>query len=148
MLRPYRSRGNVCASDGVDGAVEGGAEEVAHSGVHDDKILAAISLGVEDASEKNAGGADESASGFEEKTAAERADERGKGAGIGVKCWCAFAGVADAEATAEIEIVEGDAGAGEFADVTDYAGEGAAEGSEVEDLRADVSADAAPLDPA
>ncbi len=148
MACPYAGGRGAGGCDGMDGAVEGGAEEIVHGGVHDNEVFAAIALGVEDAGEQHAGGADESATGFEKETAAERADERGEGAGVGVECGGAFAGVADAEAAAEVEIVECDAGAGELADVAREATEGAAEGSEVEDLRADVSADAAPLDPA
>ena len=49
----------------MDCAVERGAQEIVHSGIHDNKTFAAIGFYVLDASEENAGVGDDSAPRFE-----------------------------------------------------------------------------------
>src|SRR5712664_2436624 len=58
-----------------------------------------------------------------------------------------FIGIAHAEAAAEIKIAQLDSGIGKLTEMARQPREGAAEGSEAQNLRTDMSADAAPFDP-
>src|SRR5256885_14836680 len=59
-----------------------------------------------------------------------------------------FIRIAHAETAAEIKIAQLDSGIGKVTEMAHQARERTAEGSEVQNLRTDMSADAAPFDPA
>ncbi len=86
--------------------------------------------------------------GLEQQVAAKRPDDGGERAGVGADARGIFPRIAHAEAAAEVQIAQVNARTGQFGEVARQALEAALEGSDSQDLRTKVRADALPLDPA
>jgi len=134
--------------DGMYGAVECGSQQVVHRSVHHHEGLAAIPFDIEHPRQQHPGGRDNGASGLEEQMATERAHLGGHGASVGRRGHGALIPVAHAKAAAEVEVAQGNAGARQLYDVAGQARECTAKGRQSQNLRADVRADALPVNPA
>src|SRR5207302_5522792 len=115
--------------------------------VYNDELLAAILFCIQHAHQQNAGWSDDRTARLEQQMASERAEDAGDGLCVIGRRKRLFVGIAHAESPAEIEIPQFDAGIGKLTEMTRQAREGAAKGSEAQNLRADMSADPAPVDP-
>ncbi len=132
------------------GVVEGGADEVVHSGVGDDEGFGAVFLDVEDAGEERAGLGDDEAARLEEQMRGFFGKAFGEGCCVffyllrRIECCGA---VVDAEASACVDVADVVAVFAEVGDEAGDAGEGGGEGINFADLGADVDGDAGGVEP-
>jgi len=88
----------------VDCAVERGAQEIVHSGIHDNETFLPIGFYILHASEENAGMGDDGAARFKQQMDAERLDRARNHASVVESGGRLLIGVAGAQSAAEIKI--------------------------------------------
>ena len=131
----------------MDCAVQRGAQEIVHSGIHDNKAFAAVGFYVLDASEENAGVGDDRAARFEQKMDTQRLDRARNHTSVVNPGRRLLIGVAHAEAAAKIEIFQIDSQFAKFANERDKTRERLLKLAKSSDLRANVRAETAPPNP-
>src|SRR5215472_9557663 len=133
--------------DGVLSFIQDRTYQIVHGSIRDHESLSGIALHVNHAREQHASGPHKPAAGFNQQLTIKSPGEPGERARINRQIERLFLLVANAHAAADIDDFKTNAACRQFAHMRGQLAERPATGSRAQNLRAEVSADAAPDNP-